>query len=109
MSLFEKRVSHAVAYLHNHRADFTSDFKTFYGNHDCDLLIARSQDAFTLVGETVLNSDPAEWTHDFLDTLASDVSELRKGGPNLAYLLIWLCRDGSLAVYGGCTRQGALR
>jgi hypothetical protein len=89
MSLFEKRVSHAVTYLHNHRADFTSDF--------------------TLVGETVLNSDPAEWTHDFLDTLASDVSELRKGGPNLAYLLIWLCRDGSLAVYGGCTRQGALR
>jgi hypothetical protein len=52
--------------------------KEFYRNH-CEPLIERSKDAFTHVGEHILNSDPAEWTFEFLESLSS--TDLNDGLP----------------------------
>jgi hypothetical protein len=103
MSLFEERVGHAVTYLHNHRADLTSDFQEFYGNHDCESLIERSKDAFTRVGEHILNSDPTEWTFELFESLSSPSSELNNGSPVASYMLVFRGRDGSFSIYIGIT------
>ncbi|KAM0699721.1 hypothetical protein Q7P36_000724 [Cladosporium allicinum] len=61
-SLFEDRVEHAATCLHRHRHrnDFTKDFTAFYNNHKCDILVERSQDAFTRAGEKIFDRHPGD-------------------------------------------------
>jgi hypothetical protein len=75
------RVAHAVKYLHAYRNDFTAAFKQFYGAHDCDSLVVRSQDSLTRVGEELLNTSPSGWTFEFLESLASQKNDHQARSP----------------------------
>lgn len=107
MSLAHERVAHAVKYLRAHRKDFTPDFANFYGAHNCESLVIRTQDALTRVGEELLGTTPIDWTFEFVESLASSGTKFGAvTNTACSYLLVFKCRDGSLAAYGGCTHVG---